>query len=287
MTMLKIGLHKRVAHDVYRGWDALNISRLKEIGKSPLQYQHRLLNPRTTEPMRLGSAAHTAVLEPHRFLAEYALWDERTDSGTVRPRRGKDWEAFQAAQGGRSIVRADEHATAMAMRDAARSHPVAGRYLRAGDAEVAMVWESEPLVKRLCKGRVDWLTRDGSCPVLVGLKTARDARPIGFGNAAAKLGYHLQWAFYRDGYEALSGHIARVVEIVVESAPPHDVVVYVIPAEVIEAGREEYVRLGALLAECEASGKWGGSADEEQILSLPSWVYQAEDDLSDLGLEVA
>lgn len=283
---MKEGIHKRTTFDAYRAIDALNITRLKEMGKSPLHYQYRLLNPRTTEPMRLGSAGHTAVLEPHRFLAEYALWDERTESGTVRPRRGKAWEAFQASQGTRTIVRAEEHATAMAMRDAVRGHAAAMKYLRRGDPEVAMVW-ADPDLKRLCKGRVDWLTRDGNCDVLVGLKTARDARPIGFGNAAARLGYHLQWAFYRDGYEALSGHIARVIEIVVESTPPHDVVVYIVPAEVIEAGRDEYRRLAALLAECETSGRWGGAADEEQILSLPSWVYQAEDDIGDLGLEVA
>jgi hypothetical protein len=172
------------------------------------------------------------------------------------------------------------------MRDAIRGHGASMRYLRRGDPEVVMRWRAEES-GHICKGRLDWLASVDGCDVLVGLKTARDCRPIGFGNAAARLGYHLQWAFYRDGYEAITGRVARVVEIVVESAPPHDVVAYLIPAEVIEAGRDEYRRLLTLLSDCQRANAWPGAAEDEQVLSLPSWVYHAEDDLTELGLEVA
>jgi hypothetical protein len=139
---------------------------------------------------------------------------------------------------------------------------------------------------RECKGRVDWLTHQDDGPVIAGLKTARDCRPFIFGSAAAKLGYHLQWAYYLDGYQAITGKAARLVEIVVESEPPHAVVVYVIPEDVLEQGRDEYRELMRMLALYEARDEWPGPAETEQILTLPTWVYgPAEEDLSELQLE--
>lgn len=283
---MKTGIYKRMLRVEYDEQDVLRISQLKEMARSALHYQHRLDNPRTSKPLTLGTTAHTAVLEPQRFLADYALWDERTKGGRVRPRNGKDWKAFEVAHAGKTIVRADEYNEAMAIRDAVRGKPCAMKYLRKGEPEVSFFWE-DSVTGRACKGRVDWVTRPGTVDVLVGLKTARDVRAIAFGNATAKLGYHLQWAFYRDAYEGLTGRVPMVVEIVVESAPPHDVVVYVIPAEVTELGRDEYRRLMGLLIECERSGDFPGTADDEQVLSLPSYMYEAQDDLTELGLEAA
>jgi len=114
------GIYKRLPYGLYEGIPATNSSSLRELLRSPKQYLYRKENRKESEALTLGLAAHTAILEPHRFLAEYALWDERSDNGNVRPRRGKDWDAFQAAQGaqGRRIVRADEYYLAAAMRDA-------------------------------------------------------------------------------------------------------------------------------------------------------------------------
>jgi PDDEXK-like domain of unknown function (DUF3799) len=285
-----LGLFKRTAFAAYLAAPGTNSSRLRDLARSPLVYKHRETVPReVTAPMRLGTCAHTAVLEPHKFLSEYALWDERTenDEDKVAPRRGKKWDAFVAANPGKTIVRADEYATAMAIRDAVRAKPAAAKYLRAGDPEVAMWW-CDSATERLCKGRADWITTVDGVPVIVGLKSARDCRGIPFGNAAYELGYALQWAFYQDGYRAITGQTARVVEIVVESAAPHDVVVYGIPDEVLDVGREQYARLLALLGEHEAANTWPGVADEEQTLSFPTRAYRTsgDDDLSELGLEL-
>jgi hypothetical protein len=279
------GLHLRVPFDKYAAIDAINFSRLKEMRRSPKHYRHRLTNPLQSQPLTLGAAAHTAVLEPHRFLAEYALWDERTDSGSVRPRRGKAWEAFEAGHAGRRIVKADEYYMAMAMRDAVRGDPDAARYLSKGYPEASMVWADKE-TDRVCKGRVDWLTNVDGCDVLVGLKTARDCRGLPFGNAAGRLGYHLQWGFYFDGYVAVTGRLPKMIEIVVESFAPHDVAVYIIPAEVVEVGRDEYRRLLLALGECERTNRWPGAMPGEQVLSLPSYIY-GEEDISEIGLEVA
>jgi len=129
------------------------------------------------------------------------------------------------------------------------------------------------------------VTRVDGQPYVVGLKTARDCRPFQFGNQCARLGYHLQFAYYADGYEAITGERPRLVEIVVESDEPHAVAVYHVPDDVLDQGREEYMRLLELLDECERKNEWPGPVPLEETLSLPSWVYGGlTDDLTELGL---
>lgn len=275
-------IRSRVEAVEYRAIPAVSITSLKELKRSPLHYRHRLAQPKTSEALTLGTAAHVATLEPERFERDYAIWTSRTSSGRMSPRSGKAWEAFVEENGGRTILTEDEADTAQAIAKAVRGDPIASAYLEHGEPEVSMEWM---LGDRRCKGRADWLSVNGE-HVLVGLKSARDCRPYIFGSAAAKLGYHLQWAFYRDGYEIITGEAPRMVEIVVESEAPHAVVVYTIPNDIIEQGREEYQDLLKTLAECEAKDEWPGPAVEEQFLTLPSWAYARQEDISDLGLEV-
>lgn len=274
-------IQSRVPNDEYRALPALNISALKEMQKSPLHFRHALVNPRTSPAMTLGTAGHCATLEPERFARDYAIWSSRTASGRMSPRTGKAWDAFVADQGGKLILTEDECSDALALAAAVRADPVAAKYLAAGEPEVTMQWS---LAGRPCKGRVDWLTLQET-DVLVGLKTARDCRPFIFGAAAAKLGYHLQWAWYFDGFVAATGRTPRMIEIVVESAAPYAVAVYVIPDDILAQGREEYEDLLQQLALCESRNEWPGPAETELVLSLPSWVYGTDEDISELGLE--
>jgi hypothetical protein len=273
-----------VSYETYAKLGGVNISTLKELGRSPLHYRHRLANPKESKPLTLGSAAHCAVLEPERFDRDHAVWGERTESGRLRPRIGKAYEAFEVLNAHRKILTEPEQVDALAMQAAVRSSAPAMRYLRAGEPEVTMQWVDEETCAP-CRGRADWITTDAGWPVIVGLKTARDCRPILFGNQAAKLGYHLQWAFYRDGFEKIHGKAPRMVEIVVESVAPHDVAVYIIPAEIIEQGRAEYRDLLVRLADCKRANNWPGAVPGETHLTLPSWVYDSDDDVSGLELE--
>ena len=274
-------IQSRVPYAEYCQIPAVNISSLKELKRSPLHYQHLLANPKQSDSLTLGTAAHTATLEPERFARQFAVWSRRTDTGRMAPRNGQYWQAFCDANIGKDVLTEDECSEALAIAAAVRANPIAAPYLAEGDPEVTL--EAE-IVGRACKGRADWLHGN----LLVGLKTARDCRPFPFSSVAARLGYHLQWAFYHDLFLAIRGHAPTMVEIVVESAPPHAVVVYRIPEDIIEQGRQEYTDLMDLLKKCEASGEWPGPAEVEQVLTLPTWVYGTEvDDVADLGLVTA
>jgi hypothetical protein len=273
----------RISFDAYCDAPGLNISALKHYRHSPQMFQHRLNHRYETDAMAFGTLAHLLTLEPHRN-GEVAIWDRRTEAGAMSPRRGKEWEGFKAANEGKMLVTADQFSEATALADAVYRSTLAQRYMVEGDPEVSLAWKW-PIGD--CKGRIDWLTRIGGEYVIVGLKTARDCRPFQFGAACAKLGYHLQWAWYHDGFFEMTGKNARMVEIVVESEAPHSVVVYNIPDDVIEQGRQEYQDLCAIHADCTERGEWPGPAESEVSLSLPSWVYGHDgDDVSSLGLEV-
>jgi PDDEXK-like domain of unknown function (DUF3799) len=277
-----MSIESRVPRPEYDAIQALSITRLKEIRRSPLHYQHALTNKRESDALTLGIATHVAVLEPERFTQDFAVWTNRTDAGAMSPRRGKVWDEFSALNARRTIITLDEATLANDIAKAVRFDTTANRYLGTGDPEVSLRWDIDG---RDCKGRVDWLTHIDGHAVLVGLKTTRDCRLFAFGSQAAKLDYALQWAFYRDGYEAIRGEVPRVIEVVVESAPPHAVATYVIPDDIVLQGRDNYLELMKILRDCEASDEWPGPVVGEQLLSLPSWYYpQLEEDLSDLEL---
>jgi PDDEXK-like domain of unknown function (DUF3799) len=275
-----VSIQSRVPRDEYDAINAMNITRLKELRRSPL---HFLMSPKTSDAMTLGIATHVAVLEPERFGREFSIWDRKTDTGRNAPRNGKWWDAFLAANAGKTVLTESESITANEIARAVRNDSTAFKYLESGDPEITMEWK---VGGRHCKGRADWLTSIEGKATLVGLKTTRDCRHFAFGAQAAKLGYELQWSWYFDGYETITGVTPRMIEIVVESAPPYAVATYIIDNDVLAQGQDNYRELLRVLAECEESGKWPGPVEGEQILTLPSWFYgELADDISDLGLE--
>jgi hypothetical protein len=267
------GTYPGLSWERYRSIDRAHFSALKEIARSPMHYKFRRDNERDSAALSFGRTAHTAILEPERFERECVVWDERTASGRARPRTGADWEKFCADNAGRTIVKLDEFRFACAVRDAVRRKPSAVRYLNEGEPEVSILWHDAE-TGRPCKGRIDWLTTVYGIPTVVGLKTARDHALRPFSSQAARLLYHLQWAMYHDGYAALfGGREPRMIEIVVETSPPYDSTVYMVPPEVLEAGREDYRRLLARLDECERTNLWPGVSENEMVFELPAWMF--------------
>lgn len=292
---VKLGFTSRLPGEVYHALPGVSITRLKELQVSALHYRYRAQHPKESAPLRLGTAAHCAVLEPERFDREYAAWSRRAENGNLCPRKGQYWDAFVAENPGKTVITEDDMDKALILAGAVRRDPLAMRYLETGDAEVSMQWELDVesmalgrTERILCRGRADWLTRINGEHYLVGLKTAtsRNFPALVFSWAAYRLGYHMQWAYYLDGYQALTGVRPKVKEIVVESTQPHDVVVYDIAEDVIDKGREDYEALLRHLVDCQARNEWLGVArGTEQTFTLPSKVYETLDDISDLGLE--
>jgi exodeoxyribonuclease VIII len=256
----------------YQAIDAVNWTTLKEMGRSPKHYRHRLETPREDTPaLAMGRAAHTAVFEPDRFILDYAVF--------TGPRRaGKEWDAFAAANEGRTILKTEEYQRCLAIRDAVRAHPVAARYLASGMAEHTVRWTDEE-TGLACKGRADWVAP--MLRALVDLKTTGDVNDRIFGHTAARLGYPGQLAFYYDGLRLSGMDLEKVIIIAVESGAPHDVAVFRVDEDVLYTGREQYRGYLRRVAGCRKLGAWPGRYAEEQSLELPPWARDDEEDAPD------
>jgi hypothetical protein len=263
-TLTKRKTAERLTFAEYVAAPGVNWSTLKEARKSLAHYRAACETTRAdSAAMLMGRAAHTAVLEPDRFPLEYGVY-------TGGRRAGKDWEAFADANEGRTILKADEYGTALAIRDAVHAHPLARKLLaRKGVAEATLRW-TDPGTGLPCKARPDWLT----ARALVDLKTTRDGDLWAFARTATKLGYHGQLAYYGEGVlQALGRKLQATYIIVAEQQPPFDVAVLKVPADVLDLGRELCRDLLTDVAEGYRTKKWPGRYPSLQTLELPEWAY--------------
>lgn len=252
----------------YSKLPGINATKLKRIIESPKALRHYLDTPfHETPSMRVGTAGHTAILEPERFLGDYVFFDG--------DKRRKEWKEFKAAHEGDRIIDRAEYDTALAMRKAVLDHPVAGDIMRMrGEAERAIQW-THARTGEQCKALIDWHVPGA---MLVDVKTARSIEPTRFGNDSASLNYHVQFAWYSDGaFAAGLGDIPFKV-ITVANKAPHDVVVFDVPDDVLQVGRDLYEDALDLYLECKAADCWPGGYPEEQTLRLPYWAQPQDDE---------
>lgn len=255
----------------YAAIPAVNWSTLKEMSKSPAHYRHRAEHPRLdSSRLAFGRAVHTAVLEPDRFPLEYVVFDGAR-------RAGKAWDEFEAANSDRTILKAAEYATCLAVRDAVHAHPAASRML-GGPSEITLQW-MDPDTGLACKARLD--KAYGGC--VVDLKSTSTVDAHDFERTSANLIYHGQLAFYMRGLAAcgLSEPQCLPRIIAVEVEPPYDVAVFRLTADALRIGDGLVGEYLFRLSECQSRDEWPGRYDAEQDLTLPPWLM---DDGTDSGL---
>ena len=264
--------------DDYAAIDAVNWSTLKHLRESALAYRHALSTPRTdTMALMLGRAAHTLMFEPEKFYREFAIWTEGD-------RRGAAWLDFKAENEGKTILKPAEIDDVSNMADAVRRHPLVQPYFNGAEFEKPLVWK-DPVSGLQCKCRADWLIQ--ASRTLLDFKSTRSIDGRRFGAEAARFGYHLQLAHYRNGVKhALGWAPERVLLVAAEKAAPHDVAVFEIDSDTMDIADVEVQDLLLRLAGLRAANEWPGKYSEEQALQLPAWVYGTddEDDADGFGL---
>ncbi len=243
---------------------------LRRMNISPLEYQHyKRTEHEDTDALVVGRAAHTATLEPPRFLPEYALWEGGR-------RAGGAWKKFQADNSAKTILTEEQYRIALAVADRVRSHPRSGPlFTGAGRNELTIQWRHES--GALCKARLDRLTAGGD---LVDLKTSSDITPEAFeAQSYRKWGYHVQAAFYLDAARAAGLDAKRVLLVVASNKDPIDVIVRPLDLALIDAGREAYTRALARVAECTKASTWPGMTEDDEVpLKLPPWAMKFDED---------
>lgn len=264
------GIYSNISNDDYHAGEGVSKSGLWTLyKKTPLHY--KLQKVKTTTAMEIGTATHTAVLEPENFEHEILKGPE--------DRRGNKWKDAQAeaAQEGKILLVAKDYEKVQHIRDSVHKSPTISAFVVGGTEGDKMVENSaywkDPETGVLCRVRPD-LVRN-SYNIMLDLKTASDANPDLFARDVVKYGYHMQNAMYLEGWNQAGGQkIDQFMFLVVENEYPFATAIYTLDEEAVQAGRKAFRKSLNQYATCSKSRKWAGYGDLPKCLSLPKWALE-------------
>lgn len=235
----------------------LRFSHLKAMGRSPAhcaELRQRDIAP--TSAMSRGSAVHALVLGGPRVVA----WEEG------RQRRGKDFDAFAAANEDARILTAAEYETANRMAEAVKKNVLAMAVL-GGVREQTIHWTARGIE---CRGTPDAAEYSSH---VADLKTTVTAEPGRFTWLALRAAYHAQLAWYMDGIKAAGLGTPREAYVVaVEATRPHPVTVLHLTARALEQGRALYSSWLERYRQCDLAGQWPEYAQDLIALDVADEV---------------
>ena len=278
------GIHHGVSFADYTAWPAINFSTLKAIRGTPSKCKWEMEHPKAQTPaMILGSALHIATLEPARFEAMFHICppcDRRTKEGKetyaqeslkaegkIMIRKGGD-DSDKGAMGEVESVRG--------MAAAIHAHKIASALVNGkGQNEVSLLFKDEE-TGLMCKARLDRCIEHYEllqCPLIVELKSCRDADDWGFGKDCNSRAYHIQAASYCHGYQVITGKRPAHAFIAVENFPPHDLKVHMLDDAAMQSGLLSYRSMLNRYAQCVKSGNWPGYDEKVNTLELPKWSH--------------
>jgi hypothetical protein len=280
MNLPACGIHHDVSFDDYALWPAANFSTVKAIRNTASKCKYAIDNPKElSTAMALGQALHVATLEPARFDGMFHICppcDRRTKEGKEL------YEAECRKAGGKILIREGDESLGevervRGMSAALHALKSADPFLHgAGRNEVSMLWKDED-TGLMCKGRVDRLIENFpglDLPVIVEIKSTKNANAWGFGKDVDTMSYAAQAACYRAGYTATAGKAPMHVFLAVESFAPFDAAVFTLDDESMQTGLLQYRQMLKRYAECLKTGLWPGYPDHVQILSMPKYANE-------------
>jgi len=260
----------------YFAYDAVNASSLKELAKSPLQYQ---LSKTTSKPptinMVLGSAIHCMTLEPAAFAARYAVWDGESR----RTKAYREWKERQE-MAGRACITESEHETARRVAQAASRHPLMLDLLGhpGTQLERVIVWQGH---FGLCKAKLDLLHYSEEHGLIVcDLKTtagALDEHTLQ--HAMGRYLVHLQLWHYYEAACAYYGRMSdvtfdcRLIALYAQTSAPYDTTACQLGPETVAQVREFYLDLAQVYSNCTELANWPGQP-AERVIELPGYYNQ-------------
>ncbi len=269
--MLEPGILKSLPASEYhrRELGVVSNTALKLVRRSPAHYKawiDGVAPDKDTPAFVFGRAFHCALLEPLKFAEMYIgrpKFDRRTKDGKA----GAD--AWDAAHPGAEPVNFDDLLTITNMVESVKAHPLAGKMIRDGEAELTLSWKDEQS-GLMCKSRLDYYVRE--LAMIVDVKTTDDASEEEFERDVAKYQYHVQDALYRFAALSLAMPVEHFVLLAVEKSPPYAVAQYTLDADGIGRGYMAARRDIDTLAHCMKTGRFPAYPETIQQLRVPPWA---------------
>ncbi|ELW8996069.1 exodeoxyribonuclease VIII [Escherichia coli] len=269
------GIYYGISNENYHAGPGVSKSQLDDIADTPALYLWRKNAPvdtTKTKTLDLGTAFHCRVLEPEEFSNRFIVAPEFNSRTTA----GKEEEkAFlmECASTGKTVITAEEGWKIELMYQSVMALPL-GQWLveSAGHAESSIYWE-DPETGILCRCRPDKIIPEFHW--IMDVKTTADIQR--FKTAYYDYRYHVQDAFYSDGYEAQFGVQPTFVFLVASTTVEcgrYPVEIFMMGEEAKLAGQQEYHRNLRTLADCLNTDEWPAI----KTLSLPRWAKEYAND---------
>ncbi|CAD6036465.1 PD-(D/E)XK nuclease-like domain-containing protein [Escherichia coli] len=269
------GIYYGISNENYHAGPGVSKSQLDDIADTPALYLWRKNAPvdtTKTKTLDLGTAFHCRVLEPEEFSNRFIVAPEFNRRTTA----GKEEEkAFlmECASTGKTVITAEEGRKIELMYQSVMALPL-GQWLveSAGYAESSVYWE-DPETGILCRCRPDKIIPEFHW--IMDVKTTADIQR--FKTAYYDYRYHVQDAFYSDGYEAQFGVLPTFVFLVASTTVEcgrYPVEIFMMGEEAKLAGQQEYHRNLRTLADCLNTDEWPAI----KTLSLPRWAKEYAND---------
>lgn len=264
---MKPGYYRNIPVTEYHAGPGVSKSILDLVHTAPALVQWSRHAPRDEEAVAgvdIGDAFHALILEPHRFKRDFVFapdFDRRTNAGKAA------YAAFLEEAKTRPVLTADHLRQLRLMRESTLAHPWARMLLEEpGDVEPSIYW-TDPETGLLCRCRPDKrLTRR---PIILDVKTTADMDR--FDRSIEEYRYHVQDAFYSEGYERHFGERPSFLFLVVSTtkdAGRYPVRVFSLTEEDKADGREAWRADLDLYADCERRGVWPGI----ESITRPAWA---------------
>ncbi|EIH8326764.1 exodeoxyribonuclease VIII [Escherichia coli] len=269
------GIYYGISNENYHAGPGVSKSQLDDIADTPALYLWRKIAPvdtTKTKTLDLGTAFHCRVLEPEEFSNRFIVapeFNRRTNAGK------EEEKAFlmECASTGKTVITAEEGRKIELMYQRVMALPL-GQWLveSAGHAESSIYWE-DPETGILCRCRPDKIIPEFHW--IMDVKTTADIQR--FKTAYYDYRYHVQDAFYSDGYEAQFGVLPTFVFLVASTTVEcgrYPVEIFMMGEEAKLAGQQEYHRNLRTLADCLNTDEWPAI----KTLSLPRWAKEYAND---------
>ena len=262
------GYYPSIPNDEYHSGPGVSKSILDLVHVAPALVQWSRNAPRDEDAVAavdIGDAFHALILEPDRFKRDFVVAPEFN----LRTNAGKSaYAAFVEEAQARPVLRAEHLHQLRLMRESTLAHPYARLLLEEpGDIEASIYW-TDPETGLLCRCRPNKrLTRR---PIILDVKTCADIER--FAASIEDYRYHVQDAFYSEGYERHFGEPPAAFVFLVAStsrdAGRYPVRCFVLAADDRSQGRAEFRADLETYADCERRGVWPGI----ESITRPRWA---------------
>ena len=267
-------LYPDIPGDTYHAMPGLSSSQLKSMAISPAHFYGAHVDPlrperEDTPQFKLGRLVHTVVLEPDKYVMDYAVIP---DGLNLRTKAGKaELAEYEADHAGKEMVKAADVELAFRMRDAVMEHS-SGVLLDGARVEHSGWWYDDR-TGELLKYRPDARTDSA----IIDLKTT--AGPVDYDTvqkAIWNFNYHTSAAHYLDGDAACMGtqHNTFVL-LFVSKQWPHEVGSYYLDPDAIELGRRQNRTWLHRISDCFKNEHWPPVNDGQITeIGLPPWAMK-------------